>query len=445
MSGINHKFAAAAALLLFWAGVTRAQDGAYASYTPYSIFGVGDILGQGSAYNGTMGGVGIASRNHRYLNFLNPAAVTARDSLAFMVDFSISQGNKIFRQGDMRSAVNTFTVNDCAMSFPLWKKTAMSVGIRPYSSIGYSYGYVYDDPALLGTVGNVAFSASGQGALYEVFSGIGVEPVKNLSLGVEGIYYFGSMEKKNYETFSDASYNGATNGYRLKLNAATAKFGLQYEARIDKENVLCAGATYKLGTDLGGHVESYEFSTGTAASDTLSYKMDTLRNNPGRVKLAGELGVGIAFSHADRWRVELDYTRSDWTQTGMDTFPGFAGNSSPSATRSSFSAAVAQTLRAGFEIVPNRNDIRYYHKKMAYRAGAYYRTEYYKIDGHTINDIGITLGATLPVFRWYNGITLGMEVGQRGMVRDNLIRERYVNFKVGVNLFDIWFQKPRYE
>ena len=35
-----------------------AQDGTYGSYSPYSIFGVGDISKQGTAYNKTMGGVG---------------------------------------------------------------------------------------------------------------------------------------------------------------------------------------------------------------------------------------------------------------------------------------------------------------------------------------------------------------------------------------------------
>ena len=432
-------------MLLSFGAPSFAQEGAYASYTPYSIFGVGDLLQPGSAYNATMGGTGIASRNHRYMNYLNPATVTARDSLSFMVDFSIAQGNRTFRQGQLRSAANTFTINDCAISFPLWTRTAMNVGIRPYSSLGYGYGFIYDDPELIGTVGNVAYSANGQGSLYEMFCGVGTRLGKNLSLGVEAIRYFGSIERTNYETFADASYNGATNGYNLKLRAATAKFGLQYQAPLDKENTLLLGATYKLATSLKGYCEAYEFSTGTAASDTLSYKVDTLAKTPGRVMLAAELGVGVAFNHADRWRVELDYTFSDWTQTGMDKVGGFAGNATPSATFSSFSAAKSHCFRAGFEIVPNRNDIRYYHKKMAYRAGAYYRTEYYRIDGHNVGTLGLTFGTTLPVFRWYNGLTVGMEIGQRGVARDNLIRERFVNFTLGVNLFDIWFQKPRYE
>ena len=58
-----------------------------------------------------MGGVGIATRNRRYINYLNPAAVTARDSLAFMADMSVSQSNKFFSQGDLNSGSNTFNIN----------------------------------------------------------------------------------------------------------------------------------------------------------------------------------------------------------------------------------------------------------------------------------------------------------------------------------------------
>ena len=105
----------------------------YGSYTPYSIFGVGDIATPGNAYNKTMGGVGIAGRSNRFINPQNPAAVTARDSLAFMADFSLLQDNKIFRQGDLRSASNTFNISNLIISFPIWRSSAMMVGLLPYS------------------------------------------------------------------------------------------------------------------------------------------------------------------------------------------------------------------------------------------------------------------------------------------------------------------------
>ena len=99
----------------------------------------------------------------------------------------------------------------------------------------------------------------------------------------------------------------------------------------------------------------------------------------------------------------------------------------------------------GFELTPNRNDIRYYFNTVSYRAGAYYKKEYYLFNGNPVYSTGITLGATFPIYRWYNGLTIAVDLGQRGSLKDSMIRERYVNFSLGFNLFDIWFRKHHYE
>jgi hypothetical protein len=136
---------------------------------------------------------------------------------------------------------------------------------------------------------------------------------------------------------------------------------------------------------------------------------------------------------------ELDYVRSDWRKSGMDKFKGFAVDG-----ESVFSTTVSNSFRAGFEIVPNRNDIRYYFKHCAYRAGVYYDQSYYKLDGNNVSSVGITLGMTFPVFRWYNGLSVGVDMGQGASTRGGMVREKYVTFVIGFNIHDIWFQKPRY-
>ena len=100
-----------------------AQEGAYGAYTPYSIFGVGEIAKEGNAYTKSMGGTGIATRNRRFINYTNPAAVSARDSLAFMADFGLEQKNTIYTQGDLKSANNTFNIHDFVMSFPIYRSS----------------------------------------------------------------------------------------------------------------------------------------------------------------------------------------------------------------------------------------------------------------------------------------------------------------------------------
>ena len=48
-----------------------AQSGTYGAYSPYSIYGVGEISKGGTAYTRSMGGVGIASRNKRFINIFS--------------------------------------------------------------------------------------------------------------------------------------------------------------------------------------------------------------------------------------------------------------------------------------------------------------------------------------------------------------------------------------
>ena len=97
-----------------------AQDGTYGAYSPYSIYGIGDISKEGTAYNKSMGGTGIATRNRRFINYLNPAAVTARDTLSFMADFGLVQNNTVYAQGDIRSGHNTFNIYVFVLSFALY-------------------------------------------------------------------------------------------------------------------------------------------------------------------------------------------------------------------------------------------------------------------------------------------------------------------------------------
>ena len=146
--------------------------------------------------------------------------------------------------------------------------------------------------------------------------------------------------------------------------------------------------------------------------------------------------------YGHKFRAEIDFVRSDWTNTGFSSVSGFAVNG---AAGPIFTTGVSQSLRAGVEYIPNPTDIRYYYKLIAYRAGVYYTKEYFGVSGNEIYSRGITLGATLPVFRWNNGLTFGMEIGQRGSLKNSMVRETYVGFSLGVNLFDIWFQQPRYE
>ena len=417
------------------------QTGAGTSHSPYSIFGPGNLVPEGTSYNKGMGGVGLAMRNRRMINIMNPAAVTARDSLAFMADFSLYQQNRMYRQDDIKSASNLTNFNDLAISFPIYRSSAMMVGVAPYSGLGYQFASYETDPQLIAQTSAVGKTSVGTGGLYQLFIAGGVTFWKRLSLGAEYIHYFGSLQKTNTITFSQSGYNGVSSGFDMVLRANTAKFGLQFEQPVGNGVVIGVGATYKLDAPMSGSIKDYKISTGSLMSDTLSF----VENDFSKTKayFAGEWGAGLTVRQGERWRAEVDYLTSSWSRSGIDNVAGFSNVSSIV-----FSTIDTRSIRAGFEFVPNANDVRYYMRRVAYKAGAYYNREYFVLDGKQVHAAGVTIGATFPISNQNakvgNGLSFSIDIGQRGSPRNDLVRERFINFTIGLSAFDIWFQKNRY-
>ena len=228
-------------------------------------------------------------------------------------------------------------------------------------------------------------------------------------------------------------------GNEITVRGLTGKFGLQYEQRLGGDMSMIIGATYRLGTDMKGYSKNFRYATQSNVVDSLKYTVDTL--SAAGMKFGDEIGVGISVKNGEKWSAELNYIRSDWSNSGFDKTSGFNV-----AGQSTFSSTVSQSFRAGFEFIPNRNDIRYYFKRCTYRFGAYYDQSYYKLDGNNVNSMGVTFGMTLPVHNYHNGISLGMDIGQRANMKNpSMIRERYVSFVIGFNIHDIWFRKVQYQ
>jgi hypothetical protein len=161
--------------------------------------------------------------------------------------------------------------------------------------------------------------------------------------------------------------------------------------------------------------------------------------NQAGLRMGDELGVGISYRKGDSFLAEFDYTRSNWSNSKMDQVKGFSNVGDVV-----FGTSVGQSFKAGVEFTPNRNDIRYFLRRCTYRVGAYYDQSYYTVDGAHVNSLGVTMGMTLPVFRWYNGLSVGLEFGRRGLATSQ-VKENYFGFSVGFNIFDIWFQKRAYQ
>ena len=402
---------------------------ALGSYSPYSVFGVGRMAYDGTAYNQAMGGIGIGMRDNGYINYTNPAAITARDTLAFMLDFGLNQQNLYTNDNVTKAAYNVFNMQNVALTFPIYKKSAFIVGIAPFSNVGYKFQSTETDPDIVSKIGDVKYQKFGTGSIYQLFFGGAVMLFDRISIGAEGIYYFGYINKHNDILFNSSSlYNTISTGWDYKVHCFSGKFGLQYIQPIARNNSqIVIGGTYRIGNSLKGDVAKYAFS----AADTVLYD----GKGHASMDIADEFGVGVSYRVNDKWAVGVDFIQQNWH-----------GSSFPDNSMwTNFSTENARYYRAGFEITPNMYDIRYYMRRVTYRAGAYFEESYVKVNGHQVNSFGITFGASFPIYRWHNAVSVAVDIGQRGTLRHNLVRERYINFIVNINLHDLWFVKYRYD
>lgn len=425
------------AILVFMVctGVSKAQTtDALGTYTPYSLYGIGEIVKQGTAINRGMGGIGIGVRDNRYINYLNPASITQRDTLSFMLDFGIAQKNFYNTDGKAKSAYNTFNMHNIVFTAPIYKKSALIVGISPYSDIGYKFESTETDSELVSQFGDIKYQKYGTGSINQFFIGASMNFFKHFSLGAEYIYYFGALDRYSNVLFNSASGTMRTleTGWDYALGASSARIGLQYFGTLNKEKEidLTVGATYRLAANLKGDFNRFAYAYDENIRDTIS---NDLYENA-KIKIPQEFSAGFSIRKKDKWMFGFDYMRQDWTKSSFEGADGVK-----------FKPSVAGYYKAGFEFTPNKYDIRYYMKRVTYRLGAYYENSYVKLGSHQINAAGITFGMSLPIFRLYNAVNFAVDFGQRGTVKDNLVRERYVQFMVNISLHDIWFVKYRYQ
>ena len=421
-------------LLVFLFGETRLQAQvmeALGTFTPYSMFGVGDLVRPGTTLNRSMGGIGAGLRDNRFINYLNPASASARDSLSFMLDFGIMQSNYIDSDGTHKSAYNALSMNHILMSFPIWKTSAMQLGIIPYSHLGYRFVEDESREEILGTIGSFRYYQFGQGSINQAFAAYSATFFRHLSLGVQGTYYFGSLQKNTYiqSLTSSELYGTLKTGYDIVISSFGARFGAQVFGNITPGTSFTLGATFQPAGSLKGDVTRFARVEKGTVIDTV---YNTLSEGS-HMYIPMEWDVGFSIRSQDRWAFGMDYTQADWRKAEFVQTPGIT-----------FEPAMSRTFKAGFEITPDRYSIRYFMRRWTYRMGAYYDKSYMMFNGKQVNSIGITFGASVPVFRWYNSIAVSVDMGQRGSIEDNLVRERYIMLILNFNMHDIWFLKHRY-
>jgi hypothetical protein len=104
----------------------------------------------------------------------------------------------------------------------------------------------------------------------------------------------------------------------------------------------------------------------------------------------------------------------------------------------------------GLEYIPNAYSLTRYLSRVKYRAGFRYSESYLQLRGSQLTDIGITFGAGFPIMdrirrNTQSSLNVIFELGRRGTVKNDLIRETFGSLTLQLSLHDYWFQKTKYD
>jgi len=409
----------------------QATMDALGTYTSYSMFGVGELLRPGTTLNRSMGGIGTGLRDNRYINYLNPASASSVDSLAFMFDFGLMQNNYINTDGTLTTAYNAFNMHHIILSFPVWRRSAMQLGIVPYSNVGYRFIEDESRDEILANIGAYRYYYYGQGSINQAFVSFSATFFRHLAVGAQGMFFFGNIEKHAQAISLSAPelYGTLKTGYDIVIGSFGAQFGLQAFGNFSPSTTFTVGATFQPRASLRGDVTRFAKVEKGAFIDTVYSQT----SQGSQMSIPMEWSVGFSIRKRDKWVLGADYTQSDWRKSIFASTPGI-----------NFEPALSRTVKAGLEFTPDRYSIRYYMRRWTYRLGAYYDKSYMMLNGNQVTAMGVTFGFSVPVYRWYNSIAVSVDAGQRGSIENNLIRERYIMLILNFNLHDIWFIKHRY-
>ncbi|WP_418699196.1 hypothetical protein [Bacteroides sp.] len=407
-------------LLTILSGVAFAQNN---TNSPYTRYGYGQLADQGSGNSKAMGGIAYGLRDKYQVNFANPASYTAIDSLTFLFDGGVSLQNTNFSDGKVKRNAKNSSFDYITMQFRASKWAAISLGLLPYSNVGYNMGEYRENTTIPTSSSIVTYS--GEGGLHQLYLGAGFKIIKNLSIGANFSYLWGDITRTTSETFpSDRNIFPVTIQSNVAVKSYKLDFGAQYTHQFGKKHTATLGVVFSPGHDLDN--DAYEIrQTGNNTTGATSISRDTIVT----CGIPTTFGAGVTYVYDDRLTVGADVMFQNWKEvTYMNKDDAFCNRGK---------------ISLGAEFLPNPVG-RSYFAHVKYRLGAYYSKPYYKIGGvRAANEYGVTAGFGLPIPRTRSVLSLSAQYVRTQGTESVFLNENTLRICVGVTFNERWFFKRK--
>jgi len=399
--------------------------------SPYSNFGLGNMTHRSNNILSSMGGVGYALQNPYYINFKNPAAYAAFDSLSFIADLSFSVVNQQLKTGKITQRGTIGQLDYFAIGLPILKVWRMSAGIMPYSDVGY--GILQTIP--IDSFGMVNYQYKGTGGVHLLYWGNAFKVYKGLTLGMNLSYLFGTINTTSYAEYDnlDNSLNTMINNFRY-LDGIYISGGLQYHTAIKEKHNLGVGIVYENAIKVWSRenliVLNYFGNYNPNGSfDTVKYSIgkNAIKST---VKLPQQIGAGVSYGYKDRVLASVDVTWQNWKSFSMSKINDNLKDNWITAM--------------GIQYVPNPTSSKYFNK-IHFRMGTRFSSGYFVVKNQTISEFACSFGLGFPIrtFTSQSSVNVMFEYSRLGTLQNNLILQNYYKLSFNFILQEKWYQRRK--
>ncbi|CAM1342247.1 hypothetical protein [Tenacibaculum aestuarii] len=394
------------------------------SASPYSYFGIGENFEAVTVEQASMGGIGVAMKNTHHLNFINPATNADLRWATYAIGGSLTF--LTIKEGNESQTGNSTSLRYISLGFPIGKKAGFSVGLQPFSSVGYS---LLDDE-----IEENLTLFRGEGGANKIYASYGMYAYKGLSVGVEAAFVFGNVQNSILNQRLD---NSRYTSYEESFNVRGGqyKLGVQYKRELKNKLQLSTGASFTLTTDLSakGNERMYSLSPVNGEVKDLLYN----KSLEGTINMPLKSIYGFGLGKDNKWYIGANYQFQD----------ALGSNSVFITDGQSHKYGNSSKISVGGYYIPKINSISSYWNRVTYRAGVRFENTGLLVkttENFTeVKDFGINVGLGLPMPREISNLNLGFEYGQRGTTNNNLIKENYFNVRLSLSLNNRWFEKRR--
>lgn len=402
--------------------------------SPYSRFGLGSLKSSALTKSRGMGGIGIginAPTAISYSNTQNPAAFSSYAITSLEAGMSAKYLN--LKKGNQSENSLNGTFNHIAIGFPVTKKSGMSIGLLPYSELGYDYKSTGKIDTL-----NTAQSFTGEGGITKAYLGYGYKVSDRFRLGASLEYLFGSMIRTRTTEFGDVTALNVRIQEKDNIYGMSLSYGAQYDFDLNPKVKLIIGYAGTVPTKLSSKVSNTitRYTKDTEGNDNPA--LDTLNiqtSAPNKFKLPLSHGFGFSIQKYNNWVFGADVKVGNWSNLEI-------GGVNQGLTNT-LSVAV------GGQWTPDIMAVSGYFNRVDYRLGLVYEKSYVNISNQNINQKSVTFGMGFPlatVNRFtFSKLNFSAELGTRGTLTNNLVKEQFVNFHLGFTLNDRWFTRFKFD